>query len=147
LNCDDVRNALLEDPLSETSSAQIQTHLRTCAACRAEGALYVEMEKALRSMPPWEPPKGFASRIAVFVSNPAISQPEAQAFLQVPVVAIGAVFLGLIIAFNAEQAGGSYEGFVRGFLTLLQADPHLTAWASAALSLWFSLRYTMRMLR
>ena len=62
MNCDKVKELLwayLENKTTAEETAEIETHLEGCAACREELAQQKEIKNALASLPDEELPEGY----------------------------------------------------------------------------------------
>ena len=66
MNCDKVKELLwayLENKTTAEETAEIETHLEGCAACREELAQQKEMKNALASLPDEERPEGYHTEL------------------------------------------------------------------------------------
>ena len=150
MRCEEVQNAFADDWLSPEARTRVESHTRGCTLCRQAQTIYFEIDRTLGSEPFWQPPADFPSRVASIVDFPRLGDSlELRFFLRLPLAAIGGILLVLILAFDLQafqQFADSYERFVQASLEAMAANPVLTAWISAAFSLWISARYTLRAL-
>ena len=66
MNCDKVKELLwayLENKTTAEETAEIETHLEGCAACREELAQQKEIKNALASLPDEELPEGYHTEL------------------------------------------------------------------------------------
>src|SRR5712692_8938390 len=101
MRCDEVQKALAGEPIDAALQPAIAAHLAGCPACDSVRLLYARIDEALTQQPVWQPPAGFAQRIAVNAPAPPPSRS--------PLVRGGvtdAAMLGLLVA--AAGYAGAY---------------------------------------
>jgi anti-sigma factor RsiW len=80
MNCEAAKPLLesyLDGELDRTAIDGIETHLSTCAACRAELAALEELRGALRALPRQRAPSELRARLAAIGDLPAMDAPRA----------------------------------------------------------------------
>ena len=162
MRCEDVRRQLEDDaPVPELREALV-AHIADCFECGRVQLAFEQVDETLQRGPLWEPPEGFAARVAAQAPDLIGAQTHRiQAHLTrsltiaasvVFVVVFGYLWLtspgqpavAVTLANEAAAAIEAYEQFVGDLAQALVVSSGPLAWASAALSLalgtWFTRR-------
>ncbi len=105
MTCNEVHTRLseyLEHLLDEESSRSVQSHLSSCPRCRSEAEALAQSIRSVSSLPPLEPPPGFAHTVMARVREET-SRPSLWARLFLPIrikVPLHAMALLLIGVFS-----------------------------------------------
>ncbi|HEX9757311.1 MAG TPA: zf-HC2 domain-containing protein [Nitrospiria bacterium] len=66
MKCDEIQNSLsdfFEGSLNSEKVNEIQTHLSACSRCQGEAEILTQTRKAVKNLPPIQPPPGFSQRV------------------------------------------------------------------------------------
>lgn len=64
MHCDEIQQALATGFIAPERQDEVSAHLDTCSACRDARLAYAHLDEVLSRSPVWEPPPGFAQRVA-----------------------------------------------------------------------------------
>lgn len=117
-------SAYLDDEVTTVERAQVETHLASCASCRADLDEESEIRSAVRGLPVVDPPFGFYERILRDgPSDPAQPQKRRFRFGLANLVATAAAWLLVLVVANFNSGGGSVnpspQGYVAAHASLL----------------------------
>ena len=65
MRCEDIQKHLAIDPRLSSLPDGVRAHLLECPACRQAQAVFAAIDRELREQPVWQPPAGFAERVAL----------------------------------------------------------------------------------
>lgn len=167
MRCEEVQTELARDAVTPELRESVESHVASCANCRRVRVLFGRMEKALQRGPVWDPPEGFARRVAARASGLVPSEFSRIRLLFSPNV-LNAATLGVLVAAagyigarfleplgpvavslvsnRTTTALEAYARFVGIAAEAPVANSALLAWACAGVSLWVATWFTRRAL-
>ena len=90
MRCEDVEKELAGGtPDTSGSSDAVRLHVLGCPDCRRAQLVFARISEVLRADPVWEPPAGFAARVAAQVPSPVQEPSILPLFLSPTVVRTG----------------------------------------------------------
>ena len=121
----DVLSAYLDGELTPAERAEVDTHLATCAECRADLDAEADVRQLLRDLPAVDPPFGFYERI--LRDGPEASRtPDKKRRLRFGLANIAgaaAAWLLILGVVNVNSANGSVEPVTAGYVSAHASVP------------------------
>ena len=146
MNCREVESALADEAIPPGSRGQIDAHVRLCPACRQAQAVYLQIDRTLGSEPAWQPPQGFAARVAGRVADSRTGPKLSWLSLLLRIPPIAAVILAGIVVMTIVLASAptwdAYQNFAAALSDTLVANSMSIAIIATAASFWIAWRYT-----
>jgi hypothetical protein len=96
MTCHDVQTELARDAVRPALTEAMRVHLAGCRNCRSAQLLFTRIDDTLKQGQAWEPPRGFAQRVAARAPGP-VPRPSVLALFLSPGV-LRTTFLSLVVA-------------------------------------------------
>lgn len=95
MTCNEVQAEIARDAVTPTLTDAMHAHLAGCLECRTTQLLFSRIDERLKQGPAWEPPLGFAHRVAALAPSP-VPRPSVLALFLSPGV-LRQAFLSLLL--------------------------------------------------